>query len=96
MNQNQMIEFNIKNNNVFVYIKHILISLINIIKDFREISLYKRRYYTAFIYIISLYDLQSLFPMKKRKEKDLPNVIVIEAKTFWRFLSSFISSGETI
>lgn len=39
MNQNQIIEFNIKNNNVFVYIKHILISLINIIKDFRDISI---------------------------------------------------------
>lgn len=69
MNQNQMIEFNIKNNNVFVYIKHILISLINIIKDFREISLYKRRYYTAFIYIISLYDLHLFFQWKKEKKK---------------------------
>lgn len=39
MNQNQMIEFNIKNNNVFVYIKHILISLINHKRFSRDISI---------------------------------------------------------
>lgn len=88
------IEFNIKNN-IFIHIKRILISLINIIKASREIFLCKWRYYIAFIYIISLCDLQSLFPIKKKK-KDLPNVIVTEAKTLWRFLSSFISSSETI
>lgn len=61
------IKFNIKNN-IFVYIKHILISLINIIKASREISLCKWRYYTVFTYIISLCDLQSLFSMKKKKK----------------------------
>lgn len=89
------IEFNIKNN-IFVYIKHILISLINIIKASREISLCKWRYYTVFTYIISLCDLQSLFSMKKKRftkcycyrSKDALAILIFIHLFEWNYLTS--------
>lgn len=58
------IEFNIKNN-IFVYIKHILISLINIIKASREISLCKILY-SIYLYNFLRFTI-SFFNEKKKK-----------------------------
>lgn len=59
------IEFNIKNN-IFVYIKHILISLINIIKASREISLCKILY-SIYLYNFLMRFTISFFNEKKKK-----------------------------